>query len=114
MSSGAVNVLGFDRLAQATACAEAGSHGGIFSNGVFKMNLTSKEATWMLGSIRLFQRLRYHKWIKPLYPSRDALYPRGQLEAAQRRMEAGELPPLLPSEVREGAKRSRNGALCCA
>ncbi len=70
----------------------------------FKLNLTTKETERALGSKRLLQRLRYHGWIKPLFPSRDALYPVTQIIAVQRKIEAGEMPPLLPSETKQRLK----------
>lgn len=70
-----------------------------------KFNLSSSEAISLLGSVRLFQRLRYHGWLVPLAPSRDALFPVSRLLAVQRRMEAGEMPPLLPCEVRARERR---------
>ncbi len=69
-----------------------------------KLNLSTKEVTTALGSPRLFQRLRHAKWIKPLYPSKDSLYPVSQVIAVQRRLEIGELPPLLPSEIKQRRK----------
>lgn len=72
--------------------------------GVLKLNLKTKEAVKAFGSPRLFQRLRFHGWVKPLAPSRDALYPVSRIMAAQERMEKGELPPELPSEIKARAK----------
>ncbi len=114
MNTGAISSFGVSSFVHAAAGLGGDSTGGIVSSGVFKMNLTTKEAIWSLGSPRLFQRLRYHKWIKPLYQSRDALYPMSQLNAAQRRLEEGERPPPLPSEIRESTKRLRANELCCA
>ncbi len=74
-------------------------------SGMQKLNLTTKETAWMIGSPRIFQRLRYHGWLKPLCASRDVLYPKSRILAAQEKMEKGEMPPLLPSEKRERAKR---------
>lgn len=71
------------------------------------LNVTTKVAARMLGSMRLLKRLRHAGWLLPLYSSRDALYPVSRIMAAQARMEAGELPPLLPSELRERARRQR-------
>lgn len=65
-----------------------------------RLNLSTREVQNAIGSIRLFQRLRAAGWIKALFPSRDSLYPASQIIAAQRRMEEGERPPLLPSEIR--------------
>jgi len=73
--------------------------------GFPKLNLTTKEAVRAIGSPRLFQRLRFYGWIKPLFPSRDALYPWNRLKAVQDRMEQGNLPPLLPSEIKAKAMR---------
>lgn len=75
------------------------------ANGVAKLNLNTKEAMFAFGSSRLFKRLRCHGWLKPLEPSRDALYPRSRIEAVQKRMEDGELPPELPSDIAARAKR---------
>lgn len=75
------------------------------SAGVPKLNLSTRETVQAFGSSRTFQRLRFHKWIEPLTPSRDALYPWTRIMAAQKRMEDGEQPPELPSEIKEHAKR---------
>lgn len=66
-----------------------------------KMNLKTKEVIKLLGSERLLQRLRHHKWLVPLYQSSDCIYPVGRVLHVQDRMERGELPPLLPCEVRQ-------------
>ena len=58
-----------------------------------------------LGSPRLMKRLLYYRWITPLFSSRDPLYPFSRIVVAQKRMEAGEFPPLMPYEIREKAKR---------
>jgi hypothetical protein len=84
------------------ASAQEGYAGSL---GFPKLNLTTKEAMRAIGSPRLFQRLRYHRWIQPLFPSRDALYPWTRIKAAQERMERGDLPPLLPSEIKAKAMR---------
>jgi hypothetical protein len=79
---------------------------GLAVGGVLKLNLKTREVAQALGSERLFQRLRHAGWLTPLYRSRDALYPVSQLLRIQARMESGELPPLLPSEVKQrGALR---------
>ena len=73
-----------------------------------KLNLSSREAASWLGSPRLFQRLVYHRWLHALDPySKDKLYPTSRVMAVQARMEAGEMPPLLPSEVRQRETRRR-------
>lgn len=68
-------------------------------------NLRTKEVERKLGSPRLFQRCRFHKWLVPLVSSRDALYPAVQVLAVQQRLQRGESPPLLPSEVKTRAQR---------
>lgn len=73
-----------------------------------KLNLTTKEAEKAFGSKRLFQRLRHAGWIKALFPSRDALYPVSRVLVVQRRLESGELPPRLPSEVKQRAESALN------
>lgn len=69
-----------------------------------KLNLSSREVQQMLGSPRLFRRLVFHRWLLPLYPSRDLLFPLSRVLLVQRRLEAGECPPLLPCEVRQRAR----------
>jgi hypothetical protein len=86
--------------------AEEGFHSSRVASPVLifgKLNLTTKEVVAAIGSIRIFQRLRNARWITALYPSRDALYPASQIIAAQQKMEAGEMPPLLPSEIKQRA-----------
>ena len=78
---------------------------GVGGGAVRKLNLSTIETVEAIGSSRLFQRLRFHQWLRPLAPSRDALYPVSRVLAVQARMEQGELPPLLPSEVKELAQR---------
>lgn len=73
-----------------------------------KMNLKTKEVKHLLGSPRIFQRCRFHKWIQPLIKSRDALYPAVQILRVQERMQSGEQPPLLPSEIKSGRLQSSN------
>ena len=94
--------------ARLSGSADLGKHTSVASGSPAlisgKYNLTTKEVTAVIGSIRLVQRLRYAGWIRPLYASRDALYPAAQIESAQRRMQAGELPPLLPSEIKQRAR----------
>ncbi len=70
------------------------------------VNLTTREASVLLGSPRILQRLRHHGWLVPLQASRDALYPVCRVFAVQRRMQAGEMPGLLPCEQRERERRS--------
>lgn len=65
----------------------------------------------MLGSPRLFRRLVFHRWLLPLYPSRDLLFPHTRVFAVQQRLEAGECPPLLPCEVRQ-RERARAAQVC--
>ncbi len=74
-----------------------------FSPGT-KLNLSTKEVEAALGSKRLFQRLKHAGWIKALFQSRDALYPVSRILAVQRRLEAGDVPPLLPSEIKQRAQ----------
>jgi hypothetical protein len=69
-----------------------------------KLNFTTKEVIAAFGSVRIVQRLRFARWIIALYQSRDALYPVSQIFAAQRRMESGDFPPLLPSEIKQRKK----------
>ena len=66
-----------------------------------KLNLKTREVIKLLGSERILQRLRHHKWLKPLYPSKDCIYPASRVLQVQKRMENGEMPPLLPSEIRQ-------------
>lgn len=68
-------------------------------------NLKTKKVVQKLGSIRLFQRCRFHKWLVPLVRTRDSLYPAVQVLAVQQRLQRGELPPLLPCEVKTRAQR---------
>ncbi len=65
-----------------------------------KLNFTTKEVISALGSPRLFQRLRYHGWLTPLNNAQDKIYPIKRVLDVQIRMMNGDLPPLLPSEVR--------------
>ena len=68
-----------------------------------KLNLSSRETVEVLGSAKIFKRLRYYDWLKPLEesrPGRPCLYPYSRIEAVQKRLESGEIPPPLPSEVR--------------
>ena len=71
-----------------------------------KLNLTKREMIAYVGSKSLVERLIHHKWVTPLFRSQDPLYPRSRIEAAQRRMEAGEVPPLIAWERRVSQKRS--------
>jgi hypothetical protein len=66
-----------------------------------RLNHTSKQVIGMLGSRKLFQRARRAGWLIPLVSSRDNLFSSSQVLALQRRLEAGDLPPLLPSEVKQ-------------
>ena len=66
-----------------------------------RLNHTSKQVIGMLGSRKLFQRARRACWLVPLVSSRDNLFSSPQVLALQRRLEAGDLPPLLPSEVKQ-------------
>lgn len=72
-----------------------------------KLNLSSREVAAVLGSPRLFQRLRFHGWLKPLYQSRDPLFPVERVLSVQQRLEGGEVPPLLPCEVRQRSRAIR-------
>lgn len=72
--------------------------------GALKFNLSSREVKHALGSPRLFQRIVRAGWLKPLFPSRDSLYPVSRVLAVQQRLESGEFPPLLPCEVRQRRK----------
>lgn len=52
-----------------------------------KLNLSTKEAIYVLGSKQLFLRLRAAKWIVPIEEnSRDLLWPASRLADAQARM----------------------------
>ena len=75
---------------------------GAFYGPLFggKLNLRTKEVIEVLGSPRLFQRLRHHQWLVPLYPSQDKIYPAQRVVEVQLKMMNGDLPPLLPSEMR--------------
>jgi len=91
--------------AAATALAGAllGRAESVAMSAAVKFNLSTKEAVAAFGSVALFRRLRHHRWIKPVMasrPGRTALYPVRQLEKAQARLEAGELPPPLPCEAK--------------
>jgi hypothetical protein len=77
----------------------APSEGGLLLDG--RLNHTSKQVIGMLGSRKLFQRARRACWLVPLVCSRDNLFSSSQILALQRRLEAGDLPPLLPSEVKQ-------------
>ena len=73
-------------------------------------NLGTDEATLIIGSPTIFKRLRFSGWIEPLEPSasgRRSLYPYSRLLAAQERMLRGEMPPLLPCEIKEKERRRR-------
>lgn len=73
------------------------------SQSVTKLNLTTAETIVALGSSNLFKRLRHHRWLIPLQPSRPgrpSLYPLSRVLAAQARMESGDFPPALPCELR--------------
>jgi hypothetical protein len=68
-----------------------------------KLNWSTKEVIEALGSANLFKQLRFHKWLLPLKesrPGRRSLYPVTRVLAVQARMEAGEFPPPLPSEIK--------------
>jgi hypothetical protein len=65
-----------------------------------KLNLTTKEVGKVLGSIKIFQRCRHHNWLSPLTKSRDALYPASRILDLQARLQKGEMPPKLPSEIK--------------
>ena len=73
----------------------------------FKLNYTSKEVVYALGSRRIFQRLRRAAWLLPLSASSDCLFPVNRVLAVQARMERGEMPPLLPSEEKQRARSSQ-------
>lgn len=60
-----------------------------------KLNLSTKEAIYVLGSKRLFERCRAANWIFPIEDSRDLLWPVARLQDAQARMLAGVVPPKL-------------------
>jgi len=70
-----------------------------------KLNLSSREVKHALGSPRLFQRIVRAGWLKPLFQSRDSLFPVSRVLEVQRRLESGEFPPLLPCEVRQRRKQ---------
>ena len=86
----------------------ANLHEGTVTEIGGKLNLKTKDVVAALGSERLFQRLRFHQWLKPLYQSRDAIYPAASVVRVQQRMENGELPPLLPSEIKQREARAVN------
>jgi hypothetical protein len=68
-----------------------------------KFNLNTRETVVALGSTALFRRLRHYGWLKLLEvsrPGRPSLYPMRRIEAAQKRLEAGEFQALLPCESR--------------
>ncbi len=79
--------------------------GVVSSAGEVLLNLTAKEVRRALGSPRIFQRALHAGWLKPLCVSRDNLFPISRVLELQRRLEAGEFPPLLPSEVRQREAR---------
>jgi hypothetical protein len=79
------------------------------SDTIPPFNFTSKQSVRLLGSIKLFRRLRHAGWLRPLEPSapgRPSLFPYSRLLEVQSRMERGEFPPLLDCEVLE--KRRNN------
>lgn len=74
------------------------------------LNYGTADAMRIIGKPTLFKRLRHAKWIKPLEEparGRTSLYPYSRLTAAQARMERGEMPPLLPCEIKEQERRRR-------
>jgi hypothetical protein len=73
-----------------------------------RLNLSTKEVIHALGSPRMFQRMRAAKWIVPLDQSRDQIYPAAQILHAQQRLQDGERPPRLPSEVKQRAMAALN------
>jgi len=75
------------------------------ADGGLKLNLKTAEVIVAIGSPSLFKRLRYYGWLKPLFESKDALYPITRIMAVQERMEGGDVPPLLPSQQRAKATR---------
>jgi hypothetical protein len=58
----------------------------------------------------MFQRVVRAGWLKPLGASRDNVYPVSRVIEVQRRLESGELPPLLPSEERQRDARRASRA----
>jgi hypothetical protein len=79
--------------------------GVVSSGGEILLNLTAKKVRRALGSPRIFQRALHAGWLKPLCVSRDNLFPISRVLELQRRLEAGEFPPLLRSEVRQREAR---------
>ena len=77
-------------------------------DGFPRLNLKRKELEQVFASPRIVQRLKHYGWVEPLDPSSsDHLFPVSRILQAQLRMESGEMPPLLPCELkeREGAAK---------
>jgi hypothetical protein len=73
-----------------------------------KFNLTTRETVAVLGSTKLFRRLRHYGWLLPLEesrPGRSCLFPISRIELVQAQMERGMFPPLLPSERAANERR---------
>jgi hypothetical protein len=67
----------------------------------------SQKAKAAFDSPRLFQRMLFHGWFKPVVqggPGKSSLFNAEDLQAAAERIKTGEQPPLLPCESR----RQRN------
>lgn len=60
-----------------------------------KLNLSTKEAIYVLGSKRLFERLRAAMRLLPLETSRDLLFPMSDLLREQEKMRIGNMPPRI-------------------
>ncbi len=84
--------------------------GVVSSSGEVLLNLSSEKVRRALGSPRMFQRVVRAGWLKPLGTSRDNVYPVSRVIEVQRRLESGELPPLLPSEERQRDARRASRA----
>ena len=71
---------------------------------IHPLNVRGKDLNEIFGSPKLVKRLKYSKWLVPLYESNDPIYPWSRILAVQTRLENGEMPPQLPSD----AKRFRS------
>lgn len=60
-----------------------------------KLNLSTKEAIYAIGSKRLFERLRRAMRLLPLEESRDLLFPMSEILREQEKMRIGDMPPKL-------------------
>ena len=69
--------------------------------------ISRKEGFALVGSPRIFQRMQAAKWLEIARcggPGKATLFTRESVEAAMLRIEAGEHPPLLPSETKSQEK----------